>query len=82
MTIHRIPDIDCPVLLLKGAAERVLNICDKIMYNGEDQPLDQEADKNFQLAYETLGSMGERVLGFAYRKLEDYDLDYQFTTKP
>ena len=38
-----------------------------------------EEEKNFQLAYETLGGMGERVLGFAYRRLEGYDFDYKFS---
>ena len=33
-------------------------------------------------AYETLGAMGERVLGFAYRKMTELPLDYPFTNKP
>ena len=35
-----------------------------------------EEEDAFQLAYETLGGMGERVLGFAYKKLEGYSFDY------
>ena len=34
LSIHRIADdeFDCPLLLLKGAPERVLKMCDKIMF--------------------------------------------------
>ena len=34
------PEIDYPVLVLKGAHERVLKMCKKIMYNSEDVDLD------------------------------------------
>jgi sodium/potassium-transporting ATPase subunit alpha len=33
-------------------------------------------------AYETLGAMGERLLGFAYREITELPLDYPFTNKP
>lgn len=33
-------------------------------------------------AYETLGAKGERVLGFAYKKMEGTDFDFPFTNKP
>ena len=34
------PEIDYPVLVLKGAYERVLKMCKKTMYNSEDVDLD------------------------------------------
>ncbi len=33
-------------------------------------------------AYEALGAMGERVLGFAYKNMEGTPMDYAFTNKP
>ena len=33
-------------------------------------------------AYESLGAMGERVLGFAYREMSELPMDYEFTNKP
>lgn len=57
-------------------------MCDKILMNGEDIPMGPEEEKKFTLAYETLGGMGERVLGFAYSKLEGFSFDHQFTNKP
>jgi len=52
------------LIAMKGAPERILDICSTIFINGEEKPLDQHWRDRFQRAYEELGGMGERVLGF------------------
>jgi len=39
------------------------------MSRGKVYPIDDEFKRNFQQAYETFGSFGERVLGFAHLEL-------------
>ena len=84
LSIHKPedPDATSPVLVLKGAPERVINMCSKILIDGEEKPFDEEWMKKYHTAYESLGAMGERVLGFAYRNLDGYSMDYAFTNKP
>jgi hypothetical protein len=41
--------------------------CSHILCRGEVQPITKEWAQRFNAAYERLGSLGERVLGFAYR---------------
>jgi len=62
-------------VFLKGAPERILNRCNKILINGEERPFDEYAD-HVKFANDSFGKMGERVLAFA--KLE---LDPQVYTK-
>lgn len=71
-----------PLLVLKGAPEKVWALCSKMMIGGEVQPITKQLEQDFLKAYETLGSMGERVLGFAYRTLPDYDVSYSFNDTP
>merc|ERR1711872_488328 len=52
------------LIAMKGAPERILDICSTIFINGEEKPLAQHWKDRFQRAYEELGGMGERVLGF------------------
>ncbi|VDO95637.1 unnamed protein product [Soboliphyme baturini] len=53
----------CNLLVMKGAPERILARCSKILINGDDLELDDTWRKAFQDAYLELGSLGERVLG-------------------
>jgi sodium/potassium-transporting ATPase subunit alpha len=85
LSIHKPEDPNAkhPILVLKGAPERVLYKCKKIMVDeGEEIVMDEEWQKKYNEAYESLGAMGERVLGFAYREMKELSLDYQFTNKP
>jgi len=52
------------LIAMKGAPERILDLCSTIFINGEEKPMDQHWRDRFQRAYEELGGMGERVLGF------------------
>lgn len=84
LSIHRPEDPSAkhPILVLKGAPERVLQKCKSIMMEGEAIPLDDDWSRKYNEAYESLGAMGERVLGFAYKEMTDVGLDYEFTNKP
>jgi len=66
LSIHELVDVpDKPYLLvMKGAPERILERCSTILLNGEDKVMDEEMRVSFNSAYDELGGMGERVLGF------------------
>ena len=71
-------------LFMKGAPERILNRCTKILINGEERPYEEFSDI-VKFANDSFGSMGERVLAFARMKLDPsiYTKDpaYQFDIK-
>jgi sodium/potassium-transporting ATPase subunit alpha len=84
LSIHRPEDAAAqhPIMVLKGAPERVLRMCTHIMLKGERVPMDEDWQAKYNEAYESLGAMGERVLGFAYREMDEVAMDYPFTNKP
>lgn len=51
------------LLVMKGAPERILDRCNKIMSNGKIHDMTQEWKDDFETAYMDLGGRGERVLG-------------------
>lgn len=51
-------------LVMKGAPERILDRCSSIMINGEELPMTEKWQEEFNKAYLELGGLGERVLGF------------------
>jgi sodium/potassium-transporting ATPase subunit alpha len=53
------------MVLMKGAPERILSRCSKILINGEERELDEYWRKIVDKANESYGKMGERVLAFA-----------------
>lgn len=52
------------LLVMKGAPEKIITLCDSIFVNGDTQPLDDYWRTQFKTAYEDLGKRGERVIGF------------------
>ncbi|GMH44219.1 hypothetical protein BSKO_12153 [Bryopsis sp. KO-2023] len=82
LTINKSEFTGKPVLLLKGAPERVMRMCKRIMVNGNEIELTREWEEKYTEAYESLGGMGERVLGFAYKRLDDTPVNFPFTNKP
>lgn len=48
---------------MKGAPERILDRCTKIMNKGQVEPMTDEWKEDFETAYMDLGGRGERVLG-------------------
>eukprot|EP00002_Diphylleia_rotans_P025319 TRINITY_DN4_c0_g1_i2.p1 TRINITY_DN4_c0_g1~~TRINITY_DN4_c0_g1_i2.p1 ORF type:complete len:1006 (-),score=236.56 TRINITY_DN4_c0_g1_i2:389-3406(-) len=53
------------LLVMKGAPERILERSSSVLVQGKVEPMTDRFRAEFQQAYEALGSMGERVLGFA-----------------
>lgn len=51
------------LLVMKGAPERILEACSTMFLNGVERELTFELRRAFENAYETMGGMGERVLG-------------------
>jgi len=57
------------MLYMKGAPERILSRCTKILINGEERPYAEYAD-HVKYANDSFGKMGERVLAFARISLD------------
>lgn len=51
-------------LAMKGAPEKIFDLCRTIYINGVEKPLDEDMREYFIEAYIEMGGMGERVLGF------------------
>lgn len=68
------------ILVMKGAPERILSRCSTVLNKGNVEPLDDRWRDAFQQAYDTLGGMGERVLGFSELWLDPsvYHEGYEF----
>eukprot|EP01096_Ripella_sp_DP13-Kostka_P016065 TRINITY_DN770_c0_g1_i1.p1 TRINITY_DN770_c0_g1~~TRINITY_DN770_c0_g1_i1.p1 ORF type:complete len:1051 (-),score=455.74 TRINITY_DN770_c0_g1_i1:24-3176(-) len=78
VSVHKEEGIDDGFLMLmKGAPERVIARCSKILINGVEEDLDDHWMARFQKAYDELGGKGERVLGHCKRRLDLPD-DFQF----
>ncbi len=73
---------------LKGAPEKVLKRCSKMLLKNEDGQIveadyDEGLSDGVEAANAFFGLQGERVLAFARAQLdpEEYGVDYQFDTK-
>jgi sodium/potassium-transporting ATPase subunit alpha len=77
----RIEDNLC--IYLKGAPDRVLVRCNRIMVDGAIMDLTDEVIKEIEDANDKFGNMGERVLGFSKIELEcaDFDKEMLFDVK-
>jgi len=82
VSIHETEDETDPryLLVMKGAPERILDRCSTILINGEERPLDKEQTDNYNQAYDELGGLGERVLGFChyYLPADKFPVGYAF----
>ncbi|XP_039248773.2 sodium/potassium-transporting ATPase subunit alpha-3-like isoform X2 [Styela clava] len=70
------------LLVMKGAPERILDRCSKIMHKGEVEEMNDEWRENFNSAYMELGGLGERVLGFCHEYLptDQFPPGFKFDT--
>merc|ERR1711998_642887 len=70
-------------VFLKGAPERILTRCSRILVNGEEVDFTPELREEVNEANSTFGKMGERVLAFARYRLpaENFGRDYKFDVK-
>merc|ERR1719383_1322486 len=53
------------IVEIKGAPERILNLCDSYCFEGKQYALDDEAKNQIRALNAELAESGERVLGFA-----------------
>jgi len=53
------------MVVMKGAPERILSRCSKILIKGEEREFDESARAEVNAANDSLGKLGERVLAFA-----------------
>ncbi|VDM80340.1 unnamed protein product [Strongylus vulgaris] len=58
------------LLVMKGAAEKILKACSSTLIGGEEAAKDKKFEEDFKKAYEQLGGFGERVLGFCDLELD------------
>jgi magnesium-transporting ATPase (P-type) len=58
------------VVFMKGAPERILSRCSKILLKGEERDFDEAARAEVNAANDSLGKLGERVLAFAKFELD------------
>ena len=82
LSIHEQPGGKPPLLVLKGAPERVLAKCASYFANGKTSSKTSDFENTYTTAYEGLGGRGERVLGFAFKELSGFKDDFNFTAKP
>jgi len=68
-----------PIVVLKGAPEKVLDMCDTYLDNGVVKPLTPEVQAEIVKQNEFLAKQGERVLGFADLELDpnEYNIDLE-----
>ncbi|OMJ08462.1 Sodium/potassium-transporting ATPase subunit alpha-2 [Smittium culicis] len=71
-------------LYIKGAPERILALCDKIIYNETVLPLTSEIIDEYNSKYEFMASKGHRVLAFAELELnsDKFPDGYKFERDP
>lgn len=53
------------MVVMKGAPERILKRCSKILVQGEEREFDAEMRAEVNAANDSFGRLGERVLAFA-----------------
>lgn len=57
------------LMMIKGAPERVMNLCTSVYHNNNLQPMTPEVRAEMEAINESLAKRGERVLAFAHREL-------------
>lgn len=71
------------LLMVKGAPERVLNMCSSYYSGGIVHQMTEESKAEFEVTNATLAKRGERVLAFAHYELEEkYNKDFPFESDP
>ncbi len=72
-TVHKVQGNQ--ELFTKGAPDQLLKVCKYYLINDEVKPIDDQFIKTVELANQGMARKALRVLGFAYKELEDnYDI--------
>ncbi|KAF0988455.1 hypothetical protein HZS_5193, partial [Henneguya salminicola] len=64
LSVHEQPDDPRYLVVMKGAPERIVERCKRILIHGKEVEFEDKYMESFNAAYEEMGGMGERVLGF------------------
>uniref|UniRef100_A0A914P113 Uncharacterized protein n=1 Tax=Panagrolaimus davidi TaxID=227884 RepID=A0A914P113_9BILA len=69
---------------MKGAPEKILECCSTILLDGKEVKLDKSIIAAYNTAYNELGGLGERVIGFCDFRLNSkkYPKGFKFNTDP
>src|SRR5437016_431724 len=86
MSIHKKPHNNGALtLFVKGAPERVLRLCNRVLAGPEDECWELNVDyrKSYDDTYEYMAGLGHRVLAFAELPLpgDEYPKDFHFDKK-
>ncbi|KAF6263646.1 hypothetical protein COO60DRAFT_1698701 [Scenedesmus sp. NREL 46B-D3] len=68
-------DSNYQLVMMKGAPEIVLTKCSHHLYNKQEKEIDDDFRAAMNAAYERCGFMGERVIGFCYKKIAARSVD-------
>jgi sodium/potassium-transporting ATPase subunit alpha len=60
-------DPDQCILMLKGAPEYVMKKCSRYLHKDQEKPMDDEFSHEMFDAYESFGTLAERVIGHAFK---------------
>jgi sodium/potassium-transporting ATPase subunit alpha len=60
-------DADQLIIMLKGAPEYVIKRCSRFFHRDQEKPIDEDFTQEMLDAYESFGTLAERVIGHAYR---------------
>ena len=55
---------------MKGATEHIIKRCTHYLMNGKDIPISKNFENKFKEANQAFALKGERVIGFAYKRLD------------
>lgn len=82
VSIHQTANSDKRLLVMKGAPERILSRCDKVLINGNVEEFTPELRKHMEDLQTELSRKGLRVLGFAELELDPnvYPKDYVYNS--
>ena len=80
VSVHETESEASNVIVMKGAPERIIERCSTILVNGQEKVMTDDWKDKFEDAYISLGSLGERVLGFCDLPLplDKYPMGYRF----
>ncbi len=70
-TLHQVDDKQ--LMYTKGAPDELLDVCSHYYHQGEVKPIDDKFKDVVRLANQGMARNALRVLGFAYKELNDYD---------
>ena len=68
-TVHAAPDTGRRIVYMKGAPERVLAACDRILVGGQVRPLDEYTRKQILFRNQEMATRALRVLALATKEL-------------